>query len=39
MNIRSAVIEAVLRAWIGQDCAGFLKHTHVMYTSRKWSVL
>jgi hypothetical protein len=39
MNIRPMVIEAVLRALIGQDCAGFMKRTYVMVTSPKWSAL
>lgn len=39
MYICSGVIEAVIRAYIGQDCAGFMKHSHVRATSPKWSTL
>ena len=37
--IRSAVIEAVRMALRGRDRAGYLHHTHVMFTSRRWSSL
>lgn len=39
MNIRKAVIQAILAARAGWDRKGFLHHTHVMHTSPKWSAL
>lgn len=39
MNIRRAVIDALVAAHAGWDRIGYLHHIYVMHTSPKWSVL
>lgn len=39
MNIRTAVIEAVIAARVGWDRKGYMHRVYVMVTSPRWSAL